>query len=163
MINGSWTALRNVHSRETREERLTRNVKIIIRRIYQDRGRGTYRHVNELDFLLGNIGGGRATRAILQFPGLRVHTSSNVCERGLGGGAVIFTKTCTQAGYCSGRAANTRGFIGFYSLFGTDAYCCVRFARCMNQTRWPGRGELASQHEQWKRTPSTAMDDARRN
>lgn len=27
------------------------------------------------------------------------------------------------------------GFIGFYSLFGTDAYCCARFAPHMNQTR----------------------------
>lgn len=35
------------------------------------------------------------------------------------------------------------GFIGFYSLFGTDAYCWARFAPRMNQTR--------VENETWRR------------
>lgn len=42
------------------------------------------------------------------------------------------------------------GFIGFYSLFGTDAYCCARFAPRMNQTR--------VENETWRRERERERD-----
>lgn len=49
--------------------------------------------------------------------------------------SVPFAKTCIQARILPRMHDEYMpGFIGFYSLFGTDAYCCTRFTRRMNQT-----------------------------
>lgn len=109
-----------------KEERLARNVKIIIRwytssvRVVRESGRGIF---------FGRGG------TFLQFVADKyVHVYVHA--------AVIF---CEYAGrILQGMQPRIPGgFIGFYSLFGTDAYCCARFAPRMNQTRM--------ENETWKR------------
>lgn len=107
-----------------REERLTRNVKIIIRGIYQVAWRARY--VKGLDFLRG--GAGRDGSRYFKLTCARTRARYTERQRFLQKPVRhrILPRTYDEC---------TSGFIGFYSLFGTDAYCCTLFARRINQTR----------------------------